>query len=101
MFAQVVRSHGGIRKANDFLAALGLCLTESQCSKREEDIVQAAVDEGVIPLWLETIAVAFDNCDMKAVMNLIGSQYGSFIASTAMGTNPVHPPRRQLRLCSF
>lgn len=40
MLIQVFKSHGATRKVNDFEAGLGLCLSDSQCRKREELVVQ-------------------------------------------------------------
>ncbi|CAM9849615.1 unnamed protein product, partial [Sphacelaria rigidula] len=65
MLAQALKSLGATRRVNDFLAGLGLCLTDSQRTKREEIVVHERRDHHVIPLAQGTPAVAIDNCDMK------------------------------------
>ena len=95
MLAQVLKSHGGTKRLNNFLGTLGLCLSDSQCVKRENVIVQAALENGVIPSWMDPVAAALDNCHMKAAMNLIAAQYSPFIAALCVAPRP---GRRVLRL---
>lgn len=42
--------------------------------------------------------MAFDNCDMQAVMNLKGPQYKPFISATVVVPEPDHPHPRKSRL---
>lgn len=101
MLTQFLKSHGATRKVNNFLASLGLCLSDSQCSKREEVVVKALRDHDTIPKFLRIVAVAFNNCDMKAAMSLIGPQYLPLIACTAVALEPVEGAQRVLRLSPY
>lgn len=85
MLAQALKSHGSSRQVIDFCAMLGLCTTDSGLFLREDMFVQNYLDEERIPLDLSVVAVAWDNNDMHAVMNLDGAQHIAFCAATSVG----------------
>lgn len=54
---------------------LGLFITDNGRFKLEELVVHDRTDEAIIQLELSLVAVAWDNNDMHAPLNLKGAQY--------------------------
>ena len=93
MLSQALKSHGTSRVVIDFLAMLGLCISERGRYDREEVVVRNLKDATIVPPNFSIVAAMWDNNDMKPTMNLLGQDYVSFIAASCVGVSD-----RSLRL---
>ena len=87
VMSQALKSHGTSRAVIDFLAMLGLCISERGRYDREEVVVRNFHDTTIVPPELSIVAAMWDNNDMKPTMNLLGQDYVSFIAASCVGVS--------------
>ena len=91
--SQVFKSQGTTQMVIDFLANLGVCMTDSERYNREILHVRSREDEGLLPTGIFPIAVAWDNNDVKPTMDVTpGAPYVPFIGATAVGILPDQAP---------
>ena len=87
--SQVLKSQGTTQMVIDFLANLGICMTDSERYNREILHVGSREDDRLLPPGLFPIAVAWDNNDVKPTMDVTpGAPYVPFIGATAVGILP-------------
>ena len=81
-----MKSLGISRSVIDFCAILGLCIAERGRYDREEFVLRNRKDNDLIPRDVSVVAEAWDNNDMKPMINLVGQENVSFCAACSVGS---------------